>query len=159
MFCKGLVIINTRDRGGGKYNFFSKNFITHPNFVSNFHTPYENIPKFITQHVEVFYVLIVFTTFTNPIKNRFKDKQLTATYNFIALRAIFCKSHRTCDSKVFRISSYFNQLKIKVIIEYGRNFSFIRHFVDFLGGRETTVVFQEIQSVSTSFILKAPSVS
>ena len=74
------------------------------------------------------------------------------------LRAIFCKSHLTCDSRVFRISSYFNQLKIKVILEYGRNFSFIRHFIEFLGGRETTVVFQEMQSVSTSYILKAPSV-
>ena len=47
------------------------------------------------------------------------------------LRAIFCKSHPTCDSRVFRISSYFNQLKIKVILEYGRNFSFIKHFVEF----------------------------
>ena len=74
------------------------------------------------------------------------------------LRAIFCKSHLTCDSRVFRISSYFNQLKIKVILEYGRNFSFIRHFIEFLRGRETTVVFQEMQSVSTSYILKAPSV-
>ena len=52
------------------------------------------------------------------------------------LRAIFCKSHLTCDSRVFRISSYFSQLKIKMILEYGRNFSFIKHFVDFfLGGR------------------------
>ena len=50
------------------------------------------------------------------------------------LRAIFCKSHPTCDSRVFRISSYFNQLKIKVILEDGRNFSFIKHFVEFLGG-------------------------
>ena len=49
-------------------------------------------------------------------------------------RAIFCKSHPTCDSRVFRISSYFSQLKIKVILEYGRNFSFIKHFVEFLGG-------------------------
>ena len=57
------------------------------------------------------------------------------------LRAIFCKSHPTCDSRVFRISSYFNQLKIKVILEHGRNFSFIKHFVEFLGGQETTVVF------------------
>ena len=71
------------------------------------------------------------------------------------LRAIFCKSHPTCDSRVFRISSYFNQLKIKVILEYGRNFSFIRHFVEFLGGRETTIVFQNMQSVSTSYILKS----
>ena len=77
----------------------------------------------------------------------------------MGLRAIFCKSQPTCDPRVFRISSYFNQLKIKVILEYGKNFSFIRHFVEFLGGRETTVVFQEIQSVSTSYILKAPSVS
>ena len=50
------------------------------------------------------------------------------------IRAIFCKRHPTCDSKVFRISSYFNQLKIKVILEYGRNFGFIKHFVEFLGG-------------------------
>ena len=49
-------------------------------------------------------------------------------------RAIFCKSHPTFDSRVFRISSYFNQLKIKVILEYDRNFSFIKHFIEFLGG-------------------------
>ena len=49
----------------------------------------------------------------------------------VYLRAIFCKSHPTCDSRVFRISSYFNQLK--VILEYGRNFSFIKHFIEFLG--------------------------
>ena len=42
---KGLVIINTRDWGERKYNFFSKKLITHPNFASNFHTPYENLPK------------------------------------------------------------------------------------------------------------------
>ena len=50
------------------------------------------------------------------------------------LRAIYCKSRPTCDSRVFRISSYFNQLKVKVIPEYGRNFGFIKHFVEFLGG-------------------------
>ena len=50
------------------------------------------------------------------------------------LRAIFCKNHPTCVSRVFRISSYFSQLKIKMILEYGRNFSFIKHFVEFLGG-------------------------
>ena len=55
----------------------------------------------------------------------------------IGLRAIFCKSHPTCDSRVFRISSYFSQLKIKVILEYGRNFSFIKYFVEFLGGGES----------------------
>ena len=32
------------------------------------------------------------------------------------------------------MSSYFNELKVKVILEYGRNFSFIRHLVEFLGG-------------------------
>ena len=32
------------------------------------------------------------------------------------------------------MSSYFNQLKIKVILEYDRNFSFIKHLVEFLGG-------------------------
>ena len=48
-------------------------------------------------------------------------------YIVTLLRAIFCKSHPTCDSRVFRISPCFNQLKIKVILEYGRNFSFIRH--------------------------------
>ena len=52
----------------------------------------------------------------------------------LTLRAIFCKSHPTCDPRVFRISLCFNQLKIKVILEYGRNFSFIKHFVEFLGG-------------------------
>ena len=49
LFCiqvgKGLVIIITRDRGGRKYDFFSKKLITHPNFPSNFHTPSENLPK------------------------------------------------------------------------------------------------------------------
>ena len=33
------------------------------------------------------------------------------------------------------------------------------YFVEFLGGRETTVVFQEMQTVSTSYIFKAPSAS
>ena len=80
-------------------------------------------------------------------------------FQYHSLRAIFFKSHPTCDSRVFRISSYFNQLKIKVIPEYGGNFSFIRHFVEFLGGRETTAVFQKMQSVSTSYILKPPSAS
>ena len=60
------------------------------------------------------------------------------------LKAIFCKSHPTCDSRVFRISSYFNQLKIKVILEYGRNFSFINHFVEFLGGSRDKSSFQRI---------------
>ena len=73
------------------------------------------------------------------------------------LRAIFCKSHPTCDSRVFRISSYFNQQKVKVILEYGRNFDFIKHFVEFLGG--SRAVFQEMQSVSPSYILKATSAS
>ena len=58
------------------------------------------------------------------------------------------------------MSSYFNQLKIKMILEYGRNVIFIKHFVEFLrGGRETTVVFQEMQSVSKSYILETPSAS
>ena len=52
------------------------------------------------------------------------------------LRAIFYRSHPTCDSRVFRISSYFNRLKIKVILESGRNYGFIKHFVQFLGGVE-----------------------
>ena len=47
------------------------------------------IPKaskpFIPHCVQVFYVLIIFTIFKNPITNRFKDKHLTATYNLIAL--------------------------------------------------------------------------
>ena len=94
---------------------------------------------------------------------RKEQRQLTRSFDFAKicqniLRAIFCKSHPICDSRIFRISSYFNQLKIKVILEYGRNFSSIRHFVEFLGGRETTVVFQEMQSVSTGYILKALSV-
>ena len=49
------------------------------------------------------------------------------------LRAILCKSHPTCDSSL-QNSSNFNQLKMKVILEYGRNFSFIKHLVKFLGG-------------------------
>ena len=57
----------------------------------------------------------------------------TNCYKWHMLRDIFCKSHPTCDSRVFRISSHFNQLKIKVIPEYSRNFSFIKHFVEFLG--------------------------
>ena len=32
------------------------------------------------------------------------------------------------------MSSYCNQLKIKVILEYDRNFIFIKHFDEFLGG-------------------------
>ena len=65
---KGLIIINTQDRGGSKYNFSSKKLIAHPNFVSNFHTPYKNLPKnFIIQHLQTFYVLIVFVIFKNPI--------------------------------------------------------------------------------------------
>ena len=35
----------------------------------------------------------------------------------------------------------------------------LRDFIEFLGGRQTTVVFQEMQSVSTSYILKDPSAS
>ena len=50
------------------------------------------------------------------------------------LRTIFYNSHPTCDSRVFRTSSYFNQLKIKEVLEYGRNFNFINHFVEFLRG-------------------------
>ena len=42
---KGLVIVNTRDRGGRNYNFFSQKLITHPNFPSKFHTPSGNFPK------------------------------------------------------------------------------------------------------------------
>ena len=42
---KGLVIINTWDRGGRKFNFFSKKLVTHPTFASSFHTPSENLPK------------------------------------------------------------------------------------------------------------------
>ena len=60
--------------------------------------------------------------------------QSQCSQDFELLRAIFCKSHPTCDSRVFRISSYFNQPQIKVVLEYGRNFSFIKHFVEFLGG-------------------------
>ena len=73
------------------------------------------------------------------------DRLIKVTPLYVNLRGIFCKRHLTCDSRVFRISSYFSQLKIKVILEYGRNFSFIKHFVESLGGRETTVVFQEMQ--------------
>ena len=86
--------------------------------------------------------------------------------NIILLLSYFwIKSHFLWQSSdlwfkgLFRVSSYLNQLKIKVILEYGRNFSFIKHFIEFLGGRETTVVFQEMQSVSTSYILKTSSVS
>ena len=57
-----------------------------------------------------------------------------STSFYSSLRAIFCKIHPTCDSRVFRISSYFSQLKIKVILEHGRNFTSIKHFVEFLGG-------------------------
>ena len=97
--------------------------------------------------------------------SRVREFGFSSFFNVKLLRAIFCKSNPTCDSKVFRISSCFNQLKKTVIIEYGRSFK--KHFVDlffsFLGGgggggvRETTLLFQELQSVSTSYILKVPS--
>ena len=35
--------------------------------------------------MQAFYVLIVFVIFKSHIKNRFKDKHLTATYNLIVL--------------------------------------------------------------------------
>ena len=58
---KGLVIINTQDRAGRKYNFFSKKLITHPTFASNFHTPSENLPKLsYPNNVQAFNVLITF---------------------------------------------------------------------------------------------------
>ena len=41
--------------------------------------------NFITQHIQAFYVLPVSTIFKNTIKNRFKDKHLTAAHNLIAL--------------------------------------------------------------------------
>ena len=63
-----------------------------------------------------------------------KQRNVTAPGAVIHLRAFQCKSHPTCDSRIFKISSYFNQLKIKVILEYGKKFSFIKHFVEFLGG-------------------------
>ena len=50
------------------------------------------------------------------------------------LKAIFCRSHPTYDSRVIRICSYFNQLKMKVILEYCRNFSSIMRSVKFLLG-------------------------
>ena len=80
---KGLVIINTWDWGRRKYNFFSKKLITHPNFPSNFHTSSENLQKHSYPKVCKFFMY--FRIFKNPIKNRFKDKHLTATYNLIAL--------------------------------------------------------------------------
>ena len=40
-----LIIINTQDRGGRKYNFFSKKLITHLSFSSNIHTTSQNRPK------------------------------------------------------------------------------------------------------------------
>ena len=46
-------------------------------------------------------------------------------------------------------SSYVNQLKKKVIPEYGQNFSFIKQFVEFLGGSRDNSSFQEMQSVPT----------
>ena len=66
--------------------------------------------------------------------SRVREFAFPSFLNVKLLRAIFCKSNPTCDSKVFRISSCFNQLKKTVIIEYGRSFK--KHFVDFffLGG-------------------------
>ena len=73
------------------------------------------------------------------------------------LRAIFCKSHPTCDSRVFRISSYFNQLKIKVILEYGRNFSFIMHFLEFIGGsRDNSNFSRNANSVHNLYFERPP---
>ena len=80
----------------------------------------------------------------NSVVIQFKVGTASKRRKHKVLRAIFCKSHSTCDSRIFRISSYFNQLKIKMILEYGRNFSFVRHLVDFLGNQETAVVFQEM---------------
>ena len=116
---------------------------------------YEHIIYVYLKHVTWrFQICNYFRDFMNTLTNFAKSFLLIFSQN---LRAILCKSHLTCDSRVFRISSCFNQLKTKVILEYGRNFSFIKHFVEFLGGRETTVIFQQMQSVSTSYILKATS--
>ena len=74
------------------------------------------------------------TKITHPRDGRHNNYSPKPGWTDGQLRAIFCKSCPTCDSRVFRISSsYFNQLKIKVTLEYGRNFSFIKHFVEFLG--------------------------
>ena len=70
----------------GNITFFSKKTHNPSKFHFKFSYPIRKSSKnFITKHVEAFYVLIVFTILINPIKNRFKDKQLTATYNLIAL--------------------------------------------------------------------------
>ena len=50
------------------------------------------------------------------------------------LKSHFLQESPNRESRAFRISSYFNQLKIKVIPEYSRNFSFIKYFTEFLGG-------------------------
>ena len=68
-----------------EYDFFSKKLITHPDFPLNFHTPSENLPKLSYPNVYKLCVLIIFTIFKNSIKNKFKDKHLTTTYNWITL--------------------------------------------------------------------------
>ena len=71
-FRKGLVIINTGTGAEGKVIFSSKN--SKPIQVSlQIFRPHPKIfQKFISQHVQAFYVLIIFKIFKNPIKNRFK---------------------------------------------------------------------------------------
>ena len=89
-----------------------------------------------------------FAGFKNDVKISFSESPIYYAAQNNCLGAIFGKSHPTCDSKVFRISRYFSQLKIKVIPEYGRNFSFIKHFVDFLwGSRDNSSFSKNIISV------------
>ena len=122
----------------------------------------DGVTNIVSIDIEQMYSPVITTKRSEMLRKRWQLKQqhpeweVFPAYPAKLSRAIFCKSHPTCDSRVFRISSYFKQLKMKVILEYGRNFSFIKHFVEFLGGRETAVVFQEMKSVPTSYILKAP---
>ena len=58
---KGLVIINTRDRGERKYNFSQKKTTQNPSKIPlQFSYPIRKCPKnFVSQHVQVLYVLII----------------------------------------------------------------------------------------------------
>ena len=62
---------------------------------------------------------IVFKNLFKSVREQVQCRKKNLTCIRKILRAIFCKSHPICDSRVFRISSYFNLLKIMVILEYG----------------------------------------
>ena len=99
---------------------------------------------------------------TRPVgQKKYKTKRrcsvwLRFSFLLFVLRAIFCKSHPTCDSRVFRISSYVNQLKIKVIPEHGRNFSFIKHSAELLEGSRNNSSFKKCNQCPQAIFRNRP---